>query len=162
MSKAGKKKTDKTPKDMYKIHILKQTGPSIDQFVQRTLFNLAQFMLEQRIDNSYVHNKSCNFAGTIVTNFNTGFDGKTSGVIFKAKIKYNVDGTEDVGELTKMVFLANYMPDWRERCIDTINIEYIEEEEVPTEVKLPSVKPLASIADFYNSFGKILDPCWRN
>jgi hypothetical protein len=111
--------TTNIPVSAYDIHLISRTGPKPDRLLRKTLFSMAQYMIEEELESLSFNVESRQLFAMITTKLETGQHGETCGIIFRARLEYG-DG-KDKGsknkESAEILFLAPYIPDWRDKCI---------------------------------------------
>lgn len=100
--------------DKYDIYTLSRNGTPIDRNMSKTLFSMAQYMIEEDLNSLSFEVESRPTVVLITSDLKTGSHGTVCGTIFRAHVDYG-DGEQP----TEILFLAAYVLDWRDRCLDT-------------------------------------------
>lgn len=97
---------------MTDICLLLRVGERPDANMRKTLFTLANYMIDIKAKYLPFEGAERNFEASIVTDFKIGRQDAMIGTIFRAYIKYSD------GRSIETTFLASYRTDWREACVE--------------------------------------------
>lgn len=97
---------------MTDICLLMRVGTHLDNALRKTLYSMAQYMIEAELESLSFDIVSRSSVATMSTSFKTGSHDSVRGTIFRANIEHG-DGTH-----TETLFLAEYRENWREECVE--------------------------------------------
>ena len=151
--------TTNIPISAYDIHLMSRTGPKPDRLLRKTLFSMAQYMIEEELESLSFDVESRQIFAMITTKLKTGQHGETCGIIFRAHLEYGdgkghndrKDGDSKNEESpAEILFLAPYIPDWRDKCITS------------WEVISPTIVSPFQVTDLDSVFGGNPRDFWKN